>query len=389
MAQKIEDTILPLYVQVPFCPERCDYCSIPVSTRMDEAATYLDALSVELSRVVDYIGNASAITIYIGGGSPTSLPKEDLGRLLGMFDPFRGRCLEWTVESRPEGLSEENLAILSEAGVTRLSIGIESWEADRMNFLGRSTPVFDPVQFLSGIRPFFQGAVSMDFIVGGGRFDTRAFKDLARALLAAGLEHLSFYPLTLEGQTSLLAHHDRSGTAKGIEEEAASDWLDCIAALSDVGWDRYEVANCSSGPESRCLHNLLIWEGADYLGIGAGAHQRVRNIRTENVRSFREYVNRTNEGQDPFAVRESLSDAELFIERLLTRMRVCSGVSLKELGEWIPESYVRKIVDSYVSNGFVRKEDLVRDSRVVCTDEGLNRLDDLVSGLILGMDRVL
>ena len=389
MAQRIQqNTTLPLYVQVPFCPERCDYCSIPVSTRMDEAGTYLDALSVELSRVSSRLEGAPSLTIYIGGGSPTSLPKEFLKKLLGLFQPFRKKCLEWTVESRPEGLTEETLTLLSGTGVTRLSIGIESWEPDRLGFLGRSSSVFDPVLFLSGIRPFFPGAVSMDFIVGGGRFDTGAFKDLAGALLKSGLEHLSFYPLTLEGQTSLLAHHDRSGTVKDIEDEAASDWLDCIRALSDVGWDRYEVANCSSTNETRCLHNLLIWEGGDYMGIGAGAHQRVRNIRTDNVRSFREYIDRTRQDLDPFSVREELSGEELFMETLLTRLRVRSGITTGELVPWIPEAYVFKKIESYVHGGFVRKEEFVRESRIVCTDEGLNRLDDLVSGLILGMDRV-
>jgi oxygen-independent coproporphyrinogen-3 oxidase len=241
--------------------------------------------------------------------------------------------------------------------------------------LGRSSAVFDPVVFLSEIRRFFSGSVSMDFIVGGGSFDTGGFRELGRSLLAAGLDHLSFYPLTLERQTSLLAHHDRSGTALKIEEDAALDWLDCIKELKEVGWDRYEVANCSNAKETRCLHNLLIWEGADYLGIGSGAHQRVRKVRTENVRSF--------------TVREVLSEEALLIERLLPRLRVSSGVTLEDLVKWIPESYVRNEVRSYLSCGLVREEEFVRESRIVCTDEGLNHLDDLVTGLILGMDRVL
>lgn len=391
MAEKFRatGTTLPLYIQVPFCPERCDYCSIPVSIRMDEAGGYIEALSLELSRIVPHLDLASSLTLYIGGGSPTSLSSENLERLLGLFAPFRKKCLEWTVESRPEGLTEGVLSMLEAAGVTRLSIGIESWEADRLGFLGRSSAVFDPVAFLSGVRRFFSGSVSMDFIVGGGRFDTDGFKDLARALLSAGLDHLSFYPLTLESQTSLLAHHDRSGTALEIEEEAASDWLACIGGLSDVGWQRYEVANCSAGSESRCLHNLLIWEGSDYFGIGAGAHQRVRSVRTENVRSFREYVERMIKHQSPFSVREVLSEEALFIERLLTGLRVRSGITVKELAEWIPESYVQAKVNSYVMSGHVRKDEYVHESRMVCTDEGLNCLDDLVSGLILGMDRVL
>jgi oxygen-independent coproporphyrinogen-3 oxidase len=389
MVKKVHllNNTLPLYVQVPFCPERCDYCSIPVSTRMDEAGGYIDALSLELARISPYLENAAALTIYIGGGSPTSLPKEHLEKLLGLFAPYREKCVEWTAESRPEGLTDENLALLYSVGVTRLSIGIESWEPERLGFLGRSSSVFDPVTHLVHVRNRFAGAVSMDFIVGGGSFDTAGFKSLAGALLSAGLDHLSFYPLTLEGQTSLLAHHDRTNTVKEIEEGAASDWLDCISALSDVGWERYEVANCSSRKETRCLHNLLIWEGADYLGIGAGAHQRVQDVRTENVRSFREYVDRTSVHLDPFSVRELLSGEELFIERLLTRLRVRSGMEIKELVEWIPESYVHDEVLLYVSKGLVCEDEYVRNSRIVCTEDGLNQLDDLVSGLIWGMER--
>jgi len=373
-----------VYVQVPFCPDRCDYCAIPVSVSTALIPRYLEALSMEVRRILPLPPGQSPLSLYIGGGSPTGLPLESFRRLLEILRPFFGECggIEVTVESRPEDLDREKLAILRDLPGLRLSLGMEGVTPEELPMLGRRGAFFDPLSLLDRLRKEIPGgALSMDFIAGGENWRAERFLKMARALGEGGLDHLSLYPLVIEEHTTKALQKKQGRSPEGLEEAAAEEWVAACRGLASLGWKRYEVSNFSRQESSRCRHNLHVWQGGDYLGLGAGAHQRRGLSRRENVRSLSDYVRISEAGEDPYESNEEISRDSYDIETLYGNLRTSSGISVPWLFERIGSVSYGYALSEFVRIGVV---DSVRtnEERLVFNDEGLSALDPLVLKLL-------
>ncbi|MHB1606124.1 MAG: coproporphyrinogen-III oxidase family protein [Leptospirales bacterium] len=373
-----------LYVQVPFCPERCDYCSIPVSVRPDRADGYIRALAIEKERVRSRTDLRTLKTLYLGGGTPTILEPALFSDLIDVLvdglDPFQ----EVTTESRPDTLTLPILKMLEKKSVTRLSIGIETVSPVQMTFLGRTSGSYDIVHFIDYVRNIFSGQISMDFIIGGTGYDPNQFRSIAGMLLEAGLDHLSVYPLTFENRTVLTLRNTRGEIPEETGDEASEAWCTATSDLRSMGWNQYEVANFSRNAETVCQHNLSVWEGHSYLGMGAGAHQRINDVRNENVRSYVSYESRLARKESPSERQERLSADELFLEVLYTNARLSYGFPKDWLDVRINPYDLSRFLSRMVANRWVREKDL-QENRIVFTPEGWQWLDDLIgelSGLI-------
>ena len=369
-----------VYVQVPFCPDRCDYCAVPVSVSTAMVSRYLSALALEAQKVAGLLADTSPVSLYIGGGSPLSLPREALLRLLKSLDPFfpKGEVPEVTVESRPEDLDGETLEILRRIPGIRLSLGIEGGSREELERLGRRSAYLEPLALLRRLRREIpEAAISMDFIVGEETGSEDRLLATARELLSEGLDHLSVYPLVVESRTVLALRKSQGQTSESLEEEAAARWVEICRALSAQGWNRYEVSNFSRDPESVCRHNRHVWQGGDYLGIGAGAHQRRGRKRRENVRSVSEYVRIIEGGLDSYGLTESLSENAYDIEYLYGNLRLSEGISTGWLKEKVGENSY-----GFLHSEFVRMDVLdqnrTNSQRLVLNDRGFSLLDSLV-----------
>ncbi len=373
-------TIRTLYVQVPFCPERCDYCSIPVSLRPDLANGYVEALFREKERLLHREDLSRLETLYIGGGTPTVLEPGLLSELLDGLKKELPPLAEITVETRPDVLTAEMLSLLDSKGVTRLSVGMESVTSSQMGFLGRTMDPVDSVRFVEFVRNRFSGRLSMDFIVGGAGYDEKQFLEAARTLLTEGLDHLSVYPLTLEDQTSLKARHLRKELPCDLEEMAGRDWQSAVRKLASLGWHRYEVANFSRSSRTECRHNLRVWQGFDYAGLGAGAHQRIRSVRTVNLPSIRSYELSIRRDMHPVHLNETLTDQEALLEVLYTNARISYGFPL----DWVSSAQTGKdmtrFLGEWVACGWIDSLRL-EEGRVVFTTAGWDQLDTLMGQL--------
>ena len=367
-----------LYVQVPFCPERCDYCSIPVSLRTDRAPAYVQALFREMKRLREREDLSSVETLYVGGGTPTILPPALLMELLDGLRKDLPPLKEITVESRPDTVTPDILRLLQPSGVTRLSFGMEAVRPEQMTFLGRTMNPYDSVRLLNSVRKDFPGQISMDFIAGGEGFVEEDFLREARALFSEGLDHLSVYPLTVEEQTPLKARLMRGAIASDTEEKAGICWNAVVRDLSSIGWFRYEVANFALAAHSVCRHNQLVWEGYDYAGIGAGAHQRIRSVRSINVRSISSYEKRMSTDDSPFDGKEVLGEEERLLEIAYTNARLSHGFPLAWL---FPDGRSYEIAEAYLAS--LLSDDLLdrrsfQEGRVVFTEKGREVLDGLM-----------
>ncbi|MBW2374378.1 MAG: radical SAM family heme chaperone HemW [Deltaproteobacteria bacterium] len=328
-----EPTSTSVYIHFPWCARKCPYCDFATEPIRAEALPheeYADAVLRELdARAADLQGRALK-SIFFGGGTPSLWGPSALGRALrgitGAFDRVRDD-LEVTVECNPSSLTRENVALLREAGVGRLSIGVQSLRDPHLRFLGR---LHDSVRAAAALEEATQEMprVSADLMFGmPGQTLEELGEDIAR-IAEAGVRHVSAYALTIEEKTMFGSLH-RAGKLRVAPEERYADLFEhAERRFTDLGWTHYEVSNyAAEGEESR--HNLHYWRGGAYVGLGAAAvgcldHGPGRAERWRNDPNPQRYLTqRTLEAEV-----EELGPDEIIREALMLGLRTVDGMNL-------------------------------------------------------------
>lgn len=315
------------YLHVPFCAHRCGYCNFTlVAGRDDLIEPYLAALARELSwletpRPVD--------TLFIGGGTPTHLSPPQLARLLTLarnwFPLAPG--YEFSVEANPVDITPECVAVLVAHGVNRVSLGAQSFRAEKLRLLERdhdSATIRCAVELLRHAID----SVSLDLIFGApGETLAEWRRDLSEALALAP-DHLSTYGLTFERGTTFYGrlHH---GELRQLDEELERAMFEhAIDMLSGAGYEHYEVSNFAQ-PGKRCRHNETYWNADSYFAAGPGAARYVGGVREVNHRGTLAYLQRISRGESPVAEREALSAEDRAREALVIGLRRIAGVNMQ------------------------------------------------------------
>lgn len=313
---------LGVYVHVPFCRHRCDYCAFATYTDRDALmARYVDACVRQLGRATDSGELCSASSVFFGGGTPSRLPADELCRILAAVPIAPGA--EVTVECNPEDATAERFRCYSEAGVTRLSFGVQSTALHVLSALGRRHRAGDVAAALdhaarAGIRD-----VNVDLIYGAaGETDADWARTLEEVLSLPGRPtHVSAYALTVEPGTPLAADPPRHPD----DDVQAARYEHADGVLEAAGYRWEEISNWAL-PGHRCRHNGLYWRQGDYLGIGSAAHSHVRGLRWWNVRTPDRYVAAVESGRSPVAGEERLDGEAAVLERLMLSLRTPAGV---------------------------------------------------------------
>jgi len=311
-----------VYVHVPFCASRCDYCAFATWTDRDPLmADYARACAAELRRATVEEGLPVATSVYVGGGTPSRLPAELLGEVLGAAE--LAPDAEVTVECNPEDASAARFACWRRAGVTRVSLGVQSMVPHVLESLGRrhGTTEVGRAVALAGEAGF--ASVSVDLIVGAV---TETDTDVARTLEAVlALEprpaHVSVYALTVEPGTPLA----RDPARHPDDDVTARRYTQVDATLSVAGYRWYEVSNWAV-PGHECRHNALYWAQGDYRGIGCAAHSHRGRRRWWNVRTPERYIEAVRAGRSATAADEVLTDEQSAFEGLALALRTSVGV---------------------------------------------------------------
>jgi len=316
------------YLHVPFCARRCGYCNFTlVAGRDDLIEPYLQALDVELSR----LGTPRPVdTLFIGGGTPTQLKGSQLERLLHLalhwFPLLPGA--EFSVEANPEDLDAECGQFLAAAGVTRISLGAQSFDADKLRTLERSHRAEDIVAAAQTARRC-GATVALDLIFAAPRETLSVWRRDLDAALALSPQHLSTYGLTFEKGAAFWGRRHRGELVPVAEQVELEMYLAGIDLLMDAGYEHYEVSNFAL-PRHRCRHNEVYWTGGSYYAAGPGAARYVAGARETNQRSTTTYIKRLMAGESPVAEREILPPDAAARERIVFGLRRLEGIRVKE-----------------------------------------------------------
>ena len=374
-----------VYLHVPFCRVRCGYCDFNTYTATElrgvRQDSYAETLSGEVALARGVLERAGALrpasTVFIGGGTPTLLPAGDLARMLGDVRSAFGLMpgAEITVEANPDTVTGEVADTLAAAGVTRLSIGMQSSVPHVLAALDRT---HDPENVATAVSTARAAglAVSLDLIYGA---PGESLEDWTRSLesaLAQDPDHVSAYALIVEEGTPL-HRRIRRGELVAPDDDLQADMYEAAdARLGAAGYDWYEVSNWARTPANRSQHNLNYWRSQDWWGFGPGAHSHVGGLRWWNVKHPAAYAQRLAAGESPAAGRERPDVEAVTLERVLLESRIREGLALDR----VPGTS-RTAVAGLIADGLVEPSDALR-GRIVLTLRGRLLADAVVRALL-------
>jgi oxygen-independent coproporphyrinogen-3 oxidase len=309
-------TVASLYVHVPFCHEKCRYCAFYSLPAVDAEmrARYLQRLDAELAGQAEYCG--ALATVYVGGGTPSTLTAGELRRLLGSIHRhFRlASGVEFTVECNVGSLTREAVSVLADAGVNRVSLGVQSFNPDNRHRLGRRDGGASVTEAVTRLRDGGIDNFNLDLIYGLPGQSLAAWEQDLAAAVALAPAHVSAYALTLEPGTPLAAQK----LELPEERLLIRCWRLAGAYLADHGLPRYEISNYA-GPDRVCRHNVRVWRGARFGAAGPAAAGFLEDVRFSNVADLSAWLNGVPADLD------RLAPAERAAEILVTGLRLVDG----------------------------------------------------------------
>lgn len=371
-----------IYIHIPFCKQACYYCDFHFSTNMESRIDLVNALVTEAQLQRDYLQGENISTIYLGGGTPSLLTKEELMFVLkSIRDIFSvDEDCEITIEANPDDLSFQKLLMLGELGINRLSIGIQSFDDEVLKYLNRSHNSAAAIQCVKDARSAGFKNISIDLMYAIPTQSDEAWKSNLIKAIDAEPEHISAYALTIEKQTVFGRWADK-GMLKPLSEESAAVQMETLISMLDAsGFIHYEISNfCKPGFISK--HNSSYWKQEKYLGLGPSAHSFNGVSRQYNINNNHLYLRAIHEGKIPFES-ELLSNTDKVNEYLMTGLRTSWGVSLSKLKiEYGFDLLLEQ--EGFVNDLLVRKLATIENDILTLTTSGRLLADKISSDLFL------
>jgi len=375
-------------VHVPFCEAKCSYCDFYSVARGDAPRhRYVDALRAEATRRTPR--GFQAETVFIGGGTPTALSDADFAQMLEIVRDVAGGAgaAEWTVECHPGSLTPEKAQLLAKYGVTRASIGVQSFDDAILRSVGRVHTADEAREAVGIARAAGIPQVSIDllFAIPGQGFET--FERDLRHAIELETDHVSAYALLYEDGTTLT----RMRSEGRVQPESEDNELTMLRLARDTlgvaGYAAYEISNFAR-PGAECRHNLNYWRNGSYLGLGPSAVSYMEGVRRTTVASWRDWEREVLAGDDPMSAREALSGPRAAGEEIMLRLRLAEGAPLREVGaRWgvSLDSCLEPLIRRLEGAGLVTCD---ADGALRLTDAGLPVADGVISEILAACSEV-
>jgi len=366
-----------IYVHIPFCKKRCTYCDFHFSTTF---STYreklIQAICLELSLRSSELMNVPIHSLYFGGGTPSLLTAEELQSIVHSVR-LNYQLLEHaeiTFEVNPEDANVDNLKAWKEAGINRLSIGLQSFQASDLSWMNRSHSTDEGEMAVRMAQEQGFDNISIDLIYGLPDLSNEQWLHHLERALQLNVQHISAYCLTIESKTAL-EHFVNNGKLKRPTEDQQGEQFDLLVrTLKQAGFEQYEISNFAKD-QKYARHNSSYWNFTTYVGVGPSAHSFNGNQRRWNIANNSKYYQQVGKDDDWFE-EETLSPTEKWNEFFLTGLRTKWGVlneNIDDLGGMTADEH--KLLTTYVETGFIFEE----EDRLVLTEKGKLQADGIAS----------
>ena len=358
-----------LYIHIPFCEHICSYCDFPKLQYFSSFSNkYLKQLKNELD---SYHIDHPLKTIYVGGGTPTSLSNEEFEELLKMIAPYSNKVEEYTFEANPESLTLEKIKLLKKYGVNRISLGVESTQEKYLKVMNRHHSFLTVRECIDNLIDNGITNINVDLILGLPNMNLKDLKTDLDNILTLPIKHISCYSLTVSPHTAFYING-----VKPQEDDLMREYYDYVHFyLAEKGFIHYEVSNwAKEGFMSK--HNLVYWNNEQYYGVGLGASGYIDNTRYTNTKSINEYNKGHNEVSEEIVDLNSLKTY-----MIMTNMRTIYGLDLEKYKELFNEdllSIKAKEIAELIGNKLI----LIDNHRLIPTYEGMMLLDQVILSLI-------
>lgn len=360
--QNLQDDRLGLYIHVPFCDRKCDYCDF-VSYSMGEDAQreFKEALFKEIDLYMPQCEKMIFNSIYIGGGTPSVMYNGfiyELSRKIYSSFHFEGE-VEFTVEVNPSSVTEKRLLEYIRSGVNRISVGVQCLDSKLLRNLGRFQTIDNLNNTFTLLRKMLFVNISADVMIGLPNQSMDAVRDTIEYLVEQNVKHISVYTLQVEENTPLYKRV-KMGQIKPLGDEACIKMYNTVnKMLKKAGFVRYEVSNFAI-PTYESKHNFKYWKDVDYLGLGVSAHSFLDGYRFSNTSRLDEYIESLNNGKLPVADKERIRDQERRTEYIMLGLRLATGLNLEKFRKKFKEDLLKtraEAIQNLIKRGYLYIED--------------------------------
>lgn len=376
---------LTLYIHMPWCVCKCPYCDFNsyALTQVMAETEYITALLADYAQALPYLGARHFNSIFIGGGTPSLCSPQAIEQLLTGLGPLIAQCTEITLEANPSSVEQQRFCGFRQAGITRISLGIQSFATQALQQLGRIHNGQQACAAIEAIHDAGFNDFNLDLMFGlPAQTPERAVSDLYQAIQYRP-PHLSWYQLTLEPQTPF---YTQPPAQLPTDDQLWHIQTAGQAYLAEHGYEQYEISAYAQG-QHYCQHNLNYWQFGDYLGIGAGAHSKITDKDTQRIIRFSKHAQpdlylQTAHTQAVIATQEQLTPQTLGLEFMMNALRLTSGFTLEQFSQHtgLAPTYLAKPLQQALALGWLHQQ----QNRIQTTALGQRFLDTVLELFVTG-----
>jgi len=329
-----------IYIHIPFCKKACHYCNFHFSTQMQDLDAFVDALIKEIALQENYL-NSPIETLYFGGGTPSLLQQAHVDKIISsLHKHFNLSALkEFTLEANPDDISIEKTKLWKTAGINRLSIGIQSFQQEALDWMNRAHTTQQSFLAIELAKAAGIDNISTDLIYGTPHLSDEALLKDIEILNEFQVSHISCYALTVEEKTVLYSLIQKKKIENVDTEKQARHFEIVVDALNKNGYEHYEISNFAK-PGHRSIHNTNYWKGIPYLGLGPSAHSYNVSSRQWNISNNPLYIQSIQEENVPFEI-EVLEEVTRYNEFMMISLRLLEGVDMEILNAQFGAAYLK------------------------------------------------
>ena len=371
-----------IYLHIPFCRKLCYYCDFYHIISNDDNSLFINALKKEAELRANYLAGNTVSTIYLGGGTPSVFTAKETGSVL---DHIRQHFVvekenEITIELNPDDVNKDYLKELTDTGVNRVSLGVQSWRDEDLKMMNRRHTASQAYDALVKLTEAGFKNISVDLIYGIPGMDSVNWASNLDKTLSFDIKHLSAYHLTIEPGTVFNRMKEKGSLAEIDEDESTAEFNILLEKTGSAGFINYEISNFGK-PGYFSIHNTNYWRQVPYLGLGPSAHSFNGYSRQWNVRDLKKYIKSMNSGKLLFD-KEELDIKTKFNEYVMTSLRTMWGIDLdyvEKIFEKEGFDYVVNLSGKFIDYGLMKQD----NKNLILTNQGKMISDNIISEFIM------